>query len=141
MDSSKNTLELSLHTTSFTPVPQCCPGDGNPTGLCLDVEGLCWSRAKSLSLEELWKPPHLGKKMGKPLVLVGSLIYSVPGLVILVWNRFGAFSSALLCLSHFVLHLLNYTPRVGRGGSEKELLAPRNEPLVLKRLLKFQKRQ
>lgn len=80
--------------------------------------------------------------MGKPLVLVRRLIYSAPGLVILVWNRFGAFSSDLVCLSHLVLHLLmNYTPRVGRGGSGKELLAPRNEPLVLKGLLKFLKCQ
>lgn len=95
-------------------------------------------QARALSLEELWKPPRLGKQRGKPLVLVGSLIYSAPGLVVSVWNRFGAFSSALVCPSRLVLHLLmNYTPRVGRRGSEKEILAPRKESLLLKGLLKF----
>lgn len=95
-------------------------------------------QGRSLSLEELWKPPRLGKQREKPLVLVGTLIYSSPDLVILVWNRSGAFSSALVCPSHLVLHLLmNYTPRAGRGASGKELLAPRNEPLVFKGLLKF----
>lgn len=95
-------------------------------------------QGRSLSLEELWKPPHLGKETGEPLVLVWSLIYSAPGLVILVWNWFGAFSSALVCPPHLILHLLmNCTPRLGRGGSGKELLAPRNEPLVLEGLLKF----
>lgn len=90
-------------------------------------------QGKSLSLEKLWKPPCLRKQMGKPLVLLQSLIYSAHGLVILVWNRFGAFCSALVCLSRLALHsLMNYTSRVGRGSSGKELLAPRNEALVLK---------
>lgn len=112
-------------------------GDGNPTGLGLDVEDLCWSRTGG-ALETTLSGKTDGKTTGTGWEI--DLFCSWLGYFGLeqVWSIL----QCLVCLSHLVLHLLmNYTPRVGRGGSGKELLASRNEPLVLKGLLKFLKRQ